>query len=212
MHNHLAKLIPAAAILSAAVMLSSCSHQTQITSWRDANFSGPAFHKIFVLVFSDNLPARQNLEHAIVSKLHDEGVAGVEGLTLVPPDHKLDQIGLGHEFDSLGIDGFLLVRSTGKSDLERTVTNSTYYDTYSGYYDRYNGMSGIGASQSTENTEIYGAVINSESSLYSTASQALIWRGNGVTTHYNDMGGTAKDFASVIVDDMKRNYLFDVKK
>ena len=83
------------------------------TTWRDPNFLGPPFKKIFVIGLSaQSLSDQRGFENLMVSTLQGVGVAAVPGWQYVPTDRTPDQAIMRAAVLKSGADAALLIRIT----------------------------------------------------------------------------------------------------
>ena len=83
------------------------------TTWRDPNFLGPPFKKIFVIGLSaQSLRDQRGFENLMVSTLQGVGVAAVPGWQYVPSDRTPDQAMMRAAVLKSGADATLLIRIT----------------------------------------------------------------------------------------------------
>ena len=84
------------------------------TAWRDPDFKGPSFRKIFVVGLSaQSLADQRGFENLLVSTLQNAGVAAVPGWQFVPTDRTPDQATMRAAIAQSGADAALLVRLSG---------------------------------------------------------------------------------------------------
>ncbi|HEX7270672.1 MAG TPA: hypothetical protein VF420_00840 [Casimicrobiaceae bacterium] len=87
---------------------------TNTTTWRDPNFAGPPFKKIFVVGLSaQSLTDQQGFENLMVSALQSSGIVAVPGWQYVPTDRTPDQATIRAAVLKAGADAVLLVRLSG---------------------------------------------------------------------------------------------------
>ena len=111
MHTHsLRALLLVAAVMLIAACASVPSPQTT-TSWRDPDFRGPPFRKIFVVGLSaQSLTDQRGFENLMVSTLTSAGIEAVPGWQFVPTDRTPDQPAMRAAVAQSGADAALLVR------------------------------------------------------------------------------------------------------
>jgi hypothetical protein len=84
------------------------------TTWRDPNYKGPPFKRIFVVgLSSQNLKDQRGFENLMVTTLRGAGVEAVPGWQFVPTDHTPDQATMRAAVAQAGADAALLVRLSG---------------------------------------------------------------------------------------------------
>jgi hypothetical protein len=104
-------------LVAAAMLIAACasvpSPQTT-TSWRDPDFKGPPFRKIFVVGLSaQSLTDQRGFENLMVSTLTSAGIEAVPGWQFVPTDRTPDQSTMRAAVAQSGADAALLVRLSG---------------------------------------------------------------------------------------------------
>lgn len=84
------------------------------TTWRDPNYNGPPFKKIFVVGLSaKSLKDQRGFENLIVYALQGAGVTAVPGWQYVATDRTPDQASMRAAIVQSGADAALLVRLSG---------------------------------------------------------------------------------------------------
>jgi hypothetical protein len=104
-------------ILAAALLIVGCASAPGplvTTTWRDPDFKGPPFRKIFVVGLSaQSLKDQRGFENLMVSTLQGAGVAAVPGWQYVATDRTPDQATIRAAVAQSGADAALLVRLSG---------------------------------------------------------------------------------------------------
>jgi len=97
-----------------AMLVAGCAavpSPTTTTAWRDPNFNGPPFKKIFVVGLSaQSLTDQRGFENLMVSTLQSAGVDAVPGWQFVATDRTPDQATMRAAIAQAGADATLLVR------------------------------------------------------------------------------------------------------
>src|SRR5215471_4462837 len=103
--------------VAATVLIAACAaapSPTTTTTWRDPEFKGPPFRKIFVVgLSSQSLTDQRGFENLMVSTLQSAGVSAVPGWQFVPTDRTPDQATMRAAVAQSGADAALLVRLSG---------------------------------------------------------------------------------------------------
>jgi len=101
----------------ATALLIGCSavpSPTNTTGWRDPDFKGPPFTKVFVVGLSaQSLTDQRGFENLLVSALQSAGISAVPGWRFVPTDRTPDQATIRAAVLQSGADAVLLVRLSG---------------------------------------------------------------------------------------------------
>jgi len=128
-------------LLSLIVACASAPSPLVTTTWRDPNYSGPPFKKIFVVGLSaQSVKDQRGFENLMVYALQGTGVAAVPGWQYVATDHTPDQATIRAAVLQSGADAALLVRLSGFTT-ETTVGLSSGVvvpagpDMYVGWYE-----------------------------------------------------------------------------
>ena len=102
------------ALLALIVACASAPNPIVTTTWRDPNYSGPAFKKIFVVgLNAQSLKDQHGFENLMVYALQGTGVAAVPGWQYVATDHTPDRATIRAAIVQSGADAALLVRLSG---------------------------------------------------------------------------------------------------
>ncbi len=109
--------LPRALLCVAAMMITACASVPSpevTTAWRDPDYKGGPFRKIFVVGLSaQSLTDQRGFESLIVSTLQAGGVAAVPGWQYVPTDRPPDQATMRAVVAQAGADAALLIRLSG---------------------------------------------------------------------------------------------------
>jgi len=177
--------------------LSSCGPSTELVTWKDPAFQGPGFRSVMVMVMSDNLKGRTEIEGAIAQKLEGRRIDAFQSLSIFSPEAVPSYDTLEAKLSAMGVDAILIVEPIGQENIERYTEGSTYYQTYSTYIDtRSTRLSGR---QQAGQVQVIGTIYRTRSSLYANSSDALVWRADSETPFYGDVATSARDFASRVV-------------
>src|SRR5271169_2096160 len=104
----------AAALLLLIAGCASAPSPVLTTSWRDPDYNGPPFKKIFVVGLSaQSLKDQRGFENLMVSTLRGAGVEAVPGWQFVATDHTPDRETIRAAIAKAGADAALLVRLSG---------------------------------------------------------------------------------------------------
>jgi hypothetical protein len=112
-----------------------------VTSWKNPEYSGPAFHRILVLGMSAKPGVRADFEDALSKLVTRDGVEAVPGNTILlrPEGSKLDINYLKSQVKEFGIDAVIVSRLV-KVDKSITYVPGqpympySYYGSFYGYY------------------------------------------------------------------------------
>ena len=101
-------------VVSMALLLAGCAavpSPTNTTAWRDPDFKGPPFTKVFVVgLTAQSLVDQRGFENLMVSTLQSAGINAVAGWQYAPADRPPDQATMRAAVARAGADAALLVR------------------------------------------------------------------------------------------------------
>ena len=126
------------------VLIAGCTavpSPQDVTTWRDPEFKGQPFRKIFVVgLSSQSLTDQRGFEDLMVATLRRAGVAAVPGWQFVPTDRTPDQATMRAAVAQSGADAALLVRLSGFTSqtevgLASGVVVPAGPDMYAGWYE-----------------------------------------------------------------------------
>lgn len=130
--------------VAAMVLIAGCTavpSPQDVTTWRDPEFKGQPFRKIFVVgLSSQSLTDQRGFEDLMVATLRRAGVAAVPGWQFVPTDRTPDQATMRAAVAQSGADAALLVRLSGFTSqtevgLASGVVVPAGPDMYAGWYE-----------------------------------------------------------------------------
>ena len=130
--------------VAAIVLIAGCTavpSPQNVTTWRDPDFKGQPFRKIFVVgLSSQSLTDQRGFEDLMVATLQRAGVAAVPGWQFVPTDRTPDQATMRAAVAQSGADAALLVRLSGFTSqtevgLASGVVVPAGPDMYAGWYE-----------------------------------------------------------------------------
>ena len=170
---------PGLLVVLVAFFFTSCNTIT-LTSW-----TNPKEHQkignVVVWAMFDKLEYQKPFEQYATNYFVSKGFKAEESLNFIPPGQKLGLQELEKKFDSLGIDGILVItyKGTDKSENYIPPTTTVYPDFYYNYYNYYNWgypMYGMGSNVvTTGGYWVSSSVVNLHANLYSNANNGLIW-------------------------------------
>ena len=98
-------------VISILISCQAVPGPTNTTTWRDPDFKGPPFRKVFVVGLSaQSLRDQRGFENLMVSTLQKSGVTAMPGWQFVPTDRTPDQATIRAAVQRAGADAVLLVR------------------------------------------------------------------------------------------------------
>jgi hypothetical protein len=172
-------LFPGLFLVLITFLLSSCNPVT-MTSWTNPKET-QKIGNVVVWAMFDKLEYQKPFEQYATNFFNSKGFKATESLNFLVPGRKYELSDLEKKFDSLGIDGILVVtyKGTDKSETYVPPTTTVYPDYYYNYYNYYNWgypMYGMGANVvTTGGYWVSSSTINLHANLYSNTNNELIW-------------------------------------
>ena len=142
------KIIKASIFITVIFLfISSCTTVNTPTRWVDFEYSGSSLKKIVVIGLFRNFTTRKVFETEVVKKINTKsGTEAISSLEFMPPGVVYEHGNMEDQFNEMGIDGILIIRTKsidnqsryipGKSYTVTTAYPMYYYD-YSNYYKYY---------------------------------------------------------------------------
>ena len=188
-----------------ALVISSCAINSSITSsWRDPGFKNGTLSRIFVLVRHDLVEVRSQVEHSLVANLEKKGVSGIASLDVLAANDTRKRTELEALFDSLHIDGIMIVRQVGKEELTSFVPETTYYEVYDSFFDDNKIVKTTTEGGYWEKSgELYKTKVN----LYDNSSDRLVWQCQSETVYDGDLKAAVNGFAGEVIGNLAKTKL-----
>jgi len=125
--------------IAAFVLTAGCASTTGDSKiWRDPNYAGPPFTRIFVIgLSSKGLADRRGFEDLLVSQIQAVGALAAPGYQYIPPGGQADEATVMAALRRSGGDAMLIVRITGyknRDDVAMAVGPGFGFDTYDGVF------------------------------------------------------------------------------
>ncbi|MCK9421902.1 MAG: hypothetical protein M0Q38_04840 [Bacteroidales bacterium] len=162
-----------------AFLFTSCNPIT-MTTWTNPK-ENQKIGNVVVWAMFDKLEYQKPFEQYASNYFNSKGFKSMESLSFIAPGHKFELQQLEKKFDSLGIDGILVVtyKGTDKSQSYVPPTTTVYPDYYYNYYNYYNWgypMYGMGANVvTTGGYWVSSSTVNIHANLYANSNNDLIW-------------------------------------
>ncbi len=208
-------LLPGTLLILVAFLFTSCGSTVDLTSWTNPK-ENSKIGNVIVWGMFDKLEYQKPFEQYAVNYFNSKGFKAMESLKFLVPGTKYELSALEKKFDSLGVDGILVItyKGTDKSESYVPQTTSVYPDYYYNYYNYYNWgypMYGYGANVVT--TGGYWATtstVNLHANLYANSNNGLLWTAEIAITDPEYIDEVTAQVASQIYDDWQKNGLLKV--
>lgn len=197
-----------------------CTSSSKIIgSWKSPDFNSDKYKNIFVYaLISDDFILKQTIEDDVDKILEEKGIHASSSLNVkVPADLNLEERKsyLAEKIYQSGHDAIMTIAIIDQTNETRYVPGTNYYNPmmygggymrFGGYYSMYSPMMYSPGYYDTEKN--FYAEIN----MYDSKDQNLIWSAQSKTTDPTQMQKDVYDFAEVVVKQMIKEGVIEVKK
>lgn len=172
-------LLPSILVILVTYLFTSCSPVT-MTTWTNPKET-QKMGNVVVWAMFNKLEYQKPFEQYAVNYFNNKGFKATESLNFIQPGVKYDLIQLEKKFDSLGVDGILVItyKGTDKSQSYVPPTTTVYPDYYYNYYNYYNWgypVYGFGTNVVTSGGYwVTTSIVNLHANLYANSNNGLIW-------------------------------------
>ena len=160
----------------------SCVSTKATTSWVDPGYNGGPLKKIVVIGLFRNFSSRKTFETEVSKLINTKsGTKAISSLDFMPPDVKYEYKNMENQFNEMGIDGILILRTKsidsktnyvpGKSYTVRKAYPMYYYD-YP-YYYKYYTYTYETIREPGYYEEAY--IVTTESTLFLNTNDKMVW-------------------------------------
>lgn len=200
-------LVAALVFASAAVGASACQKSQARTTipaaWRNPEFSGVPFSKLFIIGVARNGEYRRLYENSLVRALEGEGTVAQASSTLFPEDEELDGVQLLEAVKSGGFDAVVITRLKSVDEEPVFVPGNppTSSDLYMAGYDEAYAVNG--------DPGYYEMALKYrlETALYSARDAIVVWVVDSETTDPNSVDDIIQSVSALIAKQLKAEAL-----
>jgi hypothetical protein len=201
--------------IAAAFIVTSCTTPVTLTSWKNPK-ENVQIGNVMVWAMFDKLEYQKPFEQYACNYFGTRGMKAIQSLSFLPPGQKYELNVLEKKFDSLGVDGILIIsyKGTDKSESYVPQTVSVYPDYYNSYYGYYNygySMYGGYGTVSTGGYWVTSSVIHLKATLYDNADNNLLWTADITVTDPQYIDEASYRIASEVYADWQANNLLKAK-
>jgi hypothetical protein len=182
--------------LAALLLVCGCASTTPSNVWRDPNYAGGPFRKVFVIgLSSKDLTDRRGFEDLMVGTLRAAGVQAVPAYQFLSNDGPADQATMMAAFTQSGADAVLLARFMGFSTQEQVAMPGYGYGggfgAGAGMYGAYSGWYGQPVVQQSQVATIYTTLFNGR-------TMTPVWTYNPQTFDPSNLRQQASGYANEV--------------
>ena len=205
-------LVPGMLLILVAFLFTSCGSSVYLTSWTNPK-EKEKIGNVVVWGMFDKLEYQKPFEQVAAAWFNKRGFKAMESLSMIAPGKKYQLNDLEKKFDSLGVDGILVVTYKGTDKKENYIPATTvvYPDYYYNYYNYYNWgypIYGNGASVVTSGGYwATSSTVNLQANLYANSNNDLIWTAEIAVNDPQYIDQATSNIISQIYSDWQRSGL-----
>lgn len=191
-------------ILLAVMGIASCASTQLVNQWSNPAYKASSFKKIMVIGVTKQSGIRRNFEDEFVAQLKAAGVNATPSYLYIPQDGPVGEAVLNQALKEAAADAVLitrLVRVQQKTEIAP------------GYYAPDPGMA-IHPLYTTAWNDYYeppivyrSEVYTSETSLYDTVKNQVVWKGTAQTESPGNVNQEIKKYAAIVISALKEKNL-----
>ena len=194
--------------------LAACNKtKTNISqSYENPGFEGTVFSKLLVIGVAESEEGRQAFENAFAEAIANEGGGAKPSWSVLPKTTQLEEQEIRAELEAGGYDGVLITRLLSVDKDQKYTPASTYNNPKTRYYPGGGGMYGYGfyGFYGTTYAQVHepgyfetSTIIRLETSLYSTATDGLVWTGQSETIDPDSIPDARASMTAAVAQKLK---------
>jgi len=198
--NRLFRTVAAATALT----LASCASTELVNQWSNPAYTSPSFKKIMVIGVTKQAGIRRTFEDEFVAQLKAAGVSAIPSYLYIPQDGPVGEAVLKQALKEAGADAVMITRLVGvqkKTEIApgyyppdpAMAVHPLYTTAWNDYYEP----------PIVYQSEVY----TSETSLYDTLKNQVVWRGTAQTTAPGNLSQEIKNYAGIVISALKEKKL-----
>jgi hypothetical protein len=166
----------------------------------------PKFRKILIIAVLENYLIRQEFEDEMERLLARSNIEGIRSHMVLPPRNEMMEGELKQRIKEAGYDAVLVIRPKAfRKETEEVGTKTIYmppmaYQSFWPYWDMAFKQFSAKGSYLKENT-----IVSAEFNLYRTNDETLLWSGETDTVYSENFGKLAKEYASTLVKQLRKD-------
>jgi hypothetical protein len=198
--NRLFRTVAAATALT----LAACASTELVNQWSNPAYTSPSFKKIMVIGVTKQAGIRRTFEDEFVAQLKAAGVSAIPSYLYIPQDGPVGEAVLKQALKEAGADAVMITRLVGvqkKTEIApgyyppdpAMAVHPLYTTAWNDYYEP----------PIVYQSEVY----TSETSLYDTLKNQVVWRGTAQTTAPGNLSQEIKNYAGIVIGALKEKKL-----
>jgi hypothetical protein len=198
--NRLFRTVAAATALT----LAACASTELVNQWSNPAYTSLSFKKIMVIGVTKQAGIRRTFEDEFVAQLKAAGVSAIPSYLYIPQDGPVGEAVLKQALKEAGADAVMITRLVGvqkKTEIApgyyppdpAMAVHPLYTTAWNDYYEP----------PIVYQSEVY----TSETSLYDTFKNQVVWRGTAQTTAPGNLSQEIKNYAGIVIGALKEKKL-----
>ena len=189
-------------VIAVCLGLTGCAASTKVVNqWVSPDYVSPRFKKIMVIGVSKQPSIRRTFEDEFVGQLKAAGVDAVPSYIYIPEDGQVDEGRLQAAVKQAGADAVIVTRLVRVE--KKTQVTPGYYQPPPAGFGFYGGYSAAWLGYYEPPRVYQYDVYISETSLYDTARNQLVWAGTVETTGPGDVNKEIERYVATVIDALK---------
>jgi hypothetical protein len=194
--NRLFRILAPATVLT----LAACASTELVNQWSNPAYTSPSFKKVMVIGVTKQAGIRRTFEDEFTAQLKAAGVNATPSYLYIPQDGPIGEAVLKQALKEAAADAMIitrLVRVQQKTEIApgyyppdpAMAVHPLYTTAWNDYYEP----------PIVYQSEVY----TSETSLYDTVKNRVVWSGTAQTTTPGNLNQEIKDYAGVMISALK---------
>jgi hypothetical protein len=183
-----------------ALTLAACASTELVNQWSNPAYTSPSFKKVMVVGVTKQTSIRRSFEDEFVAQLKAAGVNAIPSYLYIPQDGPVGEAVLKQALKETGADAIMitrLVRVQQKTEIApgyyppdpAMAVHPLYTTAWNDYYEP----------PIVYQSEVY----TSETSLYDTVKNRVVWSGTAQTTAPGNINQEIKNYAGIVISALK---------
>jgi hypothetical protein len=189
---------------------SGCASSKIVNQWANPEYGSPRFKKILVIGVSKQPSVRRAFEDEFVNKLKTTGVDAEPSYRYIPEDGQVDESRVQQSVKQASADAVIITRLV-RVEKKTEVSPGFYQPAPAFTFGFYPGYSAAWLGYYEPPLVYQYDVYISETSLYDTAKNQLVWSGTVQTTNPGDLNREIKGYVDTVIDGLKKKNLLALR-
>jgi hypothetical protein len=185
------------------LFVTGCGSSSVVQQWSSPDYVAPRFERIMVIGITRQAGMRRSFEDEFVAKLKATGVDAVPSYRFIAEDGPVEEARLHEAVKQAGADATITTRLV-QVDRQTQVSPGTYRPAPYGFY---RGYAGAWSGYYDPPTVYQYDVFVSETNLFDTKKDQLVWSGTVETTDPRDIKKELSRYVDTVIDALKKRNL-----